>query len=261
MFFAAAVVAKAWGLYFDRFLALVGLGGTDATGQATGIHNTVSIGGVVFDWGTAALFVVLAIVLASGSKLSARFTGVLTYVKVGIVLVIIVVGFTLFGMATPEELRAATPDNGASATIITAFQVNGTTPAWLTALITIVLIVVTCFFPVDILGNMVNIGTLSAFVLVSLGVPFLRRQRARAGITEGGFTVPFGNALRYVSAALCLWLMMQLDVETWLRFAVWLVIGVAIYFGFGYWNSQLRRHPEQIGRSEVDALQETAGLR
>lgn len=173
----------------------------------------------------------------------------------------IAVSLALSGMATPEELRAATPDNGASATIITAFQVNGTTPAWFTALITLALIVVTCFFPVDILGNMVNIGTLSAFVLVSLGVPFLRRQRARAGITEGGFTVPFGNVLPYVSAALCLWLMMQLDVETWLRFAVWLVIGVAIYFGFGYWNSQLRRHPEQIARSEVDALQETAGLR
>jgi APA family basic amino acid/polyamine antiporter len=111
---------------------------------------------------------------------------------------------------------------------------------------------ITAFTRVDVLGNMVNIGTLSAFVLVSFGVPLLRMRRRRALAIEGRhddpehFQVPWSPALPIISGVACIWLMLQLDVETWVRFLVWLVVGAGIYFFYGYRNSELHKHPEQI---------------
>jgi APA family basic amino acid/polyamine antiporter len=51
--------------------------------------------------------------------------------------------------------------------------------------------------------------------------------------------VPFGKVLPVVSALLCLYLMTNLAVETWIFFAIWLVIGVAIYFSYGQRHSRL----------------------
>ncbi|MDJ0321200.1 amino acid permease [Pseudarthrobacter sp. PS3-L1] len=89
---------------------------------------------------------------------------------------------------------------------------------------------------VDLLEEMINIGTLSAFVMVSLGILVLRRKRPDL---KPAFRVPFGKVLPVVSAVLCLYLMTNLAVETWIFFAVWLVIGVVIYFSYGQRHSRL----------------------
>ena len=81
--------------------------------------------------------------------------------------------------------------------------------------------------PVGVLEEMVNIGTLSAFVLVSIGVVVLRRKRPDL---KRSFKVPFSPVLPILSALICGYLMLNLSVETWLRFLVWLVIGFVIYF-------------------------------
>ena len=83
---------------------------------------------------------------------------------------------------------------------------------------------------------MINIGTLSAFVTVSIGVLVLRKKRPDL---KPAFRVPFGKVLPIVSAVLCLYLMTNLAVETWIFFAIWLVIGVAIYFSYGQRHSRL----------------------
>ncbi|AEE47808.1 amino acid permease [Cellulomonas fimi] len=87
---------------------------------------------------------------------------------------------------------------------------------------------------VELLEEMINIGTLSAFVLVSFGVPILRRRRP--DLTRG-FTVPWSPALPIISGVACLWLMLNLTTLTWARFAVWLAIGVVIYAVYSYRHS------------------------
>src|SRR3546814_4919285 len=89
------------------------------------------------------------------------------------------------------------------------------------------------FTQVEILEEMINIGTLSAFVLVSIGVVVLRHKRPDL---RRGYRVPFAPVLPIVSALLCFYLMLNLTTLTWVRFVVWLAAGVAIYFAYG------RRH-------------------
>ncbi|MGY1409840.1 MULTISPECIES: amino acid permease [unclassified Luteimonas] len=89
------------------------------------------------------------------------------------------------------------------------------------------------FTQVEILEEMINIGTLSAFVLVSLAVVVLRRTRPDL---PRAYRVPFSPVLPIISALLCFYLMLNLTTLTWVRFGVWLVLGAAVYFIYG------RRH-------------------
>jgi APA family basic amino acid/polyamine antiporter len=84
--------------------------------------------------------------------------------------------------------------------------------------------------------DLTNIGTLFAFVLVSLGVIVLRRRepgRARP------FRVPGVPFTPLISVVACLYLMLQLPRITWIRFAAWLVGGLLIYFLYGIRHSRL----------------------
>jgi APA family basic amino acid/polyamine antiporter len=90
---------------------------------------------------------------------------------------------------------------------------------------------------IDTLAELSNIGTLFAFVVVSAGVWVLRiRQPER----RRGFRVPLVPLIPLLSIACCLLLMMGLPLITWLRFFVWLVIGMAIYFTFGRKHSVMQ---------------------
>ena len=91
-------------------------------------------------------------------------------------------------------------------------------------------------FDIGTLADLSNIGTLFAFSLVSAGVLVLRRTqpgRPRA------FRVPWVPVVPLAAIACCLVLMASLPVETWIRFLVWLVIGLAIYFGYSRKRSEL----------------------
>jgi APA family basic amino acid/polyamine antiporter len=92
-------------------------------------------------------------------------------------------------------------------------------------------------FDIGTLADLANIGTLFAFVLVSLGVVMLRRtqpQRPRS------FRVPWVPVTPLLSVLFCAILMLSLPLETWIRFFVWLAIGLAIYFGYSAKRSPLR---------------------
>ena len=91
---------------------------------------------------------------------------------------------------------------------------------------------------VERLEEMINIGTLSAFVLVSFGIPILRRTRPDL---ERGFRVPWSPVLPVVAGVACLWLMSNLTVLTWVRFAVWLALGLVIYAVYSYRHSRVGR--------------------
>ena len=111
------------------------------------------------------------------------------------------------------------------------------TPARITAIVTVVCALIAGLTPVGMLEEMVNIGTLSAFVLVSIGIPVLRKKRPDIPRT---FKVPFSPVLPIISAAICLYLMLNLSVETWIRFLVWLAIGLVIYFVWSGHHSRVQ---------------------
>ena len=115
------------------------------------------------------------------------------------------------------------------------------TPARTQIIMGAVVALIAGFTDVQVLGDMINIGTLSAFVLVSLGVPILRRTRPDL---KRAFSVPLSPWLPWASALACLWLMLNLSTETWVRFGVWLLIGFAIYFGYSRRNSVLGKRLE-----------------
>lgn len=91
--------------------------------------------------------------------------------------------------------------------------------------------------PLAELSKLVSIGTLFAFVLVSAGVIILRRTRPDL---PRKFKVPAVPWVPILSIACCAWLMLNLSVDTWLRFIIWLIIGFGIYFTYGMRHSKLR---------------------
>jgi len=79
-------------------------------------------------------------------------------------------------------------------------------------------------------ADLTNIGTLFAFAIVSAGVLVLRKKQPER---PRSFRVPFSPFVPILSIACCFVLMLSLPLETWIRFFVWLVIGLFIYFGYG----------------------------
>ena len=91
--------------------------------------------------------------------------------------------------------------------------------------------------------DLTNIGTLFAFVLVSAGVIVLRRtdpDRPRP------FRVPWVPLTTLISIAACFYLMTQLPAITWIRFIIWLAVGLVLYFTYGYGHSTLRHRSELL---------------
>ncbi|HXV92356.1 MAG TPA: amino acid permease [Pseudonocardia sp.] len=370
----AAVVAKAWSEYLATVFGQFGLA----------LSTVVEAGPLRLDWGALLLVVVLAVVLALGTKLSSRVSLVITAIKVGIVLLVVVVGlffidaanyrpfvppaapaseapatgfqqsllsvlggegsstYGIYGLlaaaslvffafigfdvvaTTAEETRdpqrsmprgilgslaivtvlyvavalvltgmvpyteLATQPDGTRATLATAFAARGVdwaatviavgalaglttvvmvlllgqirvlfamardgllprplsrtgrrgTPVRATVLVCAVVAVAATFFPIGTLEEMVNIGTLFAFVLVSIGVWILRRTRPDL---PRGFRTPLVPLVPILAVLACMWLMVNLTIETWLRFVVWMLLGLVIYAVYGRSHSRLGR--------------------
>ena len=110
------------------------------------------------------------------------------------------------------------------------------TPVRIMGLVAVLIALAASVFPMAKLEEMVNIGTLFAFVLVSGGVIVLRRTRPDL---ERGFRVPFVPLLPVLSIAACLWLMLNLTALTWIRFVIWMALGIALYALYGRRHSVL----------------------
>ncbi len=112
------------------------------------------------------------------------------------------------------------------------------TPYVITIVVGVLVAILATFTSIDVLAELVNVGTLFAFILVSLGVIFLRRSRPDL---ERAFRVPWVPVIPVLAALICFYLMLNLAVETWLRFVVWMIIGLLIYAGYGYRHSRVGR--------------------
>ncbi len=116
------------------------------------------------------------------------------------------------------------------------------TPWKSTILTGIFVAIMAALIPLRILAELVNIGTLLAFVIVCSAVLIMRRTHPKA---ERPFRVPLFPLVPILGILFCLVLMFSLPAENWLRLIVWLVIGAVIYFGYGRRHSSMRDMPEE----------------
>lgn len=137
--------------------------------------------------------------------------------------------------------------------IFYAMAKDGLLPAWaakihtrfrtphVTTMITgAIVALMAALVPISMLGQLVSIGTLFAFVVVSIGVIVLRKTKPDL---PRPFKVPFSPVVPILAALTSLYLMYGLPWDTWARLVIWMVIGVVIYFVYGRKNSRLRSEP------------------
>lgn len=112
------------------------------------------------------------------------------------------------------------------------------TPHIITVVSGIIVALIAGLTPVDILAELVNIGTLFAFLTTAIGVLVLRKTAPDA---VRPFRCPAVHIIAPAAVLCCAYLMYSLPVQTWIRYSVWLATGLIIYFTYGYRHSGLER--------------------
>lgn len=112
------------------------------------------------------------------------------------------------------------------------------TPILSTIIVGVITASIAGFFPLDIVSELTNIGTLAAFIIVAIGIIVLRKKRPDL---KRSFKCPFVPVVPILSAVLCFCLALLLNNITKLRFVIWLVLGLLIYFFYGRKHSLLAK--------------------
>lgn len=113
------------------------------------------------------------------------------------------------------------------------------TPYFATWTVGIVFAAIAAFVPLNVLAELINIGTLAAFTLISVAVLVLRKTRPEL---PRAFRCPGVPVVPLLSVGFCLFLMAHLQALTWIAFLVWLLVGLVIYFGYARRNAVLHNH-------------------
>lgn len=113
------------------------------------------------------------------------------------------------------------------------------TPYFATWTVGIVFAAIAAFVPLNVLAELINIGTLAAFTLISVAVLVLRKTRPEL---PRAFRCPGVPVVPLLSVGFCLFLMAHLQALTWIAFLVWLAVGLVIYFGYARRNAVLHNH-------------------
>ncbi|WP_053655472.1 amino acid permease [Streptomyces sp. MMG1121] len=124
------------------------------------------------------------------------------------------------------------------------------TPHRPTILLGVIIAIVAGFTSLAELAELVNIGTLFAFIVVAISVIILRRTRPDL---PRAFRTPWVPVIPVLSVCSSLWLMLNLPAETWLRFAIWMVIGFVVYFLYGRTHSRLALREKEARQGAGDA--------
>jgi APA family basic amino acid/polyamine antiporter len=99
--------------------------------------------------------------------------------------------------------------------------------------------------PIDILGELVSIGTLLAFAIVCVSIIILRKKRPEL---HRPFRTPFVPLIPILGALICFAQMASLPLDTWLRLIIWMAIGFVIYFAYGMKHSKLGKEKNDLNK-------------
>jgi APA family basic amino acid/polyamine antiporter len=177
--------------------------------------------------------------LNEGSPLASAFDSVGASWAGTLVSIAAVCGLTsviLVDIVTMGRIGFAMARDGLLPSGVAAVHPKFGTPVRITVAVTVVVTALAGFVSLSTLADLVSIGTLFAFVLVSAAIPILRR-------TDPGFQrpfrVPWSPVIPILSVLACLYLMMNLTIATWLRFVVWMVLGLIVYLGYGHRHARV----------------------
>ncbi|MEQ7123041.1 amino acid permease [Actinopolymorpha sp. B11F2] len=171
----------------------------------------------------------------AGAPALGRIIAVAAAVGITVVVMILLLGQTRVGFAMARD--GLLP--GFFAKVHPRFR----TPYVVTIVVGVAAAVLATFTSITVLAELVNIGTLAAFILVSIAVPVLRATRPDL---PRAFRTPFVPLIPILSVVVCAYLMLNLAIETWLRFLVWMLVGFVIYFGYGRRHSRLATTTEPV---------------
>ncbi len=116
------------------------------------------------------------------------------------------------------------------------------TPHIITIIVGVAVALISGFTPIHVVAEMCSIGTLFAFIIAMIGVMVLRKTKPDA---ERPFRCPSLTFVAVCAILFCLYIMINLATGTWIRFVVWSLIGIAIYFLYGRSHSVLNKDSEQ----------------
>ena len=125
------------------------------------------------------------------------------------------------------------------------------TPAKNNLLFMLIVSLFAAFIPARVVGEMTSIGTLFAFILVCLGVWIMRVKMPQV---ERAFKTPFVPLVPILGIAVCLFMMVFLPLDTWIRLIVWMMIGFDLYLYYGMKNSVLNQAGFDIQSYKTVAL-------
>jgi basic amino acid/polyamine antiporter, APA family len=141
-------------------------------------------------------------------------------------------------LSQPRVLLAMARDGLVPTSFFGAIHERFRTPWKSTILTGLFVATLAAFLPLRILAELVNIGTLLAFVIVCAAVLIMRKKHPEA---ERPFRVPLVPLTPILGIALCLLLMFSLPKENWYRLIIWLLIGFVIYFAYGRHHSVIAK--------------------
>jgi APA family basic amino acid/polyamine antiporter len=155
-------------------------------------------------------------------------------------------------LSQPRVLLAMARDGLLPVSFFGAVHPRFRTP-WKSTILTGVLVgLLAAFLPLSILFELVNIGTLLAFVIVCLAVLIMRRLHPEA---PRPFRCPWVPVVPVLGALICLTLMFSLPWENWLRLFVWLIIGMVIYFSYGRHHSVMAQERARQAAAAASAAE------
>lgn len=160
-----------------------------------------------------------------------------TIISVGAILTLLTV--TISMMYSLARLLYAISKDGLLPKVLHEVSPKQKTPKKATYTAGIVTLFFAAAFPLNILAELTNILALAYLILMSVGIIKLRQMMGAP--KKGEFKVPLVPLVPLLSVAACLFLMTRLQTITWIVFGITVIIGLAIYFGYGYKNSQLNK--------------------